>query len=93
MPPTCRGIPLESITTTNKVNNKSRGVSKSPKSAKKSPLQTRKSKMFIDDFSENDNLGIISPRGQFVCPRCGIYETRNLESFRDHLYKDVNFKK
>lgn len=91
--PTCRGIPIESIATTSKVNNKSQGVSKSPKSVKKSPLQSRKQKPLIDDFSEDDSLGIISQRGQFTCPRCSFYETRNIESFRDHLYKDVNYKK
>ncbi|VVC35861.1 Zinc finger C2H2-type,Zinc finger, RING/FYVE/PHD-type [Cinara cedri] len=88
MPPSCRGIPIESIYT-----SKSRGVSKSPKSAKKSPVQARKQKLFQDDFNEDDSLGTISTTGQFVCPKCDLFKTTDLENFREHLYKEINNKR
>lgn len=68
-------------------------MSKSPKAAAKfSPFQARKQKMLTDIFSIDDSLGTISPNGQFVCPRCNIFETMNIEHFRDHLYQDVHLK-
>lgn len=92
MLPTCRGIPIES-NVLSKVNNKFRGISKSPKSAKKSPVQAGKQKMLKDDFREDDSLGTISSKGQLLCPKCNIFETRNVDCFRDHLYKDINYKR
>lgn len=91
VPPTCRGIPIESIPT-NKVSNKS--TSKSPKKTAKnsSPLQVHKQKTLIDNFNIDDSLGYISSNGQFTCPRCNVFETMNIEHFREHLYKDVNYK-
>jgi len=90
---TCRGIPVEESSKT-KTCNKSRGVSKSPKSATKNSalLNSRKQKMLIDTFSVDDSLGTITSTGLFACPRCNVFETMNIDHFRDHLFKDVNFK-
>lgn len=89
MLPNCRGIPIE---TTNK--SKFRGVSKIPKSAKKSSVKARKRKLLKDDdFRENDNLGTISPSGQYVCPKCDMFETKYLHDFRAHLYEEINSNK
>ncbi|XP_026811622.1 uncharacterized protein LOC113552843 isoform X4 [Rhopalosiphum maidis] len=91
VPPTCRGIPIDS--TPLKMNNKSRGMSKSPKSAtKSSSIQPHKQKTLIDVFNKNDKLGTISSNGHFVCPKCYVFETINIELFREHLYKEVNYK-
>ncbi|XP_025411013.1 uncharacterized protein LOC112683957 isoform X4 [Sipha flava] len=91
VPPTCRGIPIESMPT-NKASNKS--TSKSPKKTAKnsSPHQVHKQKTLVDDFNKDDSLGYISSNGQYTCPRCNIFKTMNIEHFRDHLYKDVNYK-
>jgi len=87
-PPTCRGIPIESIPTSIKPRG---GISKSPKgSTKNSPV--RKSKILIDNFSMNDSFGYLSPNGYFACPKCNLFETMNVEHFREHLYKDINYK-
>lgn len=92
MPPTCRGIPVESISIS-KSYNKSRGVSKSPKkTAKNSPVQVRKQNILIDNFKEDDSLGTISAGGSFSCPKCNVFETTNEYYFREHLYKDINYK-
>lgn len=92
VPPTCRGIPIDSIPTV-KNCNKSRGVTKSPKAAaKNSPNQARKQLILPDTFSKDDNLGAISSIGLFTCPRCNVFETMSKEYFREHLYKDVNYK-
>ncbi|KAL4143321.1 hypothetical protein QTP88_005667 [Uroleucon formosanum] len=91
VPPTCRGIPIES--TPLKTYNKSRGMAKSPKSStKSSPIQSNKQKTLIDVFNKNDKLGAISSNGYFVCPKCCVFETMNIELFREHLYKEVNYK-
>lgn len=91
VPPTCRGIPIES--TPLKTYSKSRGMSKSPKSAtKSSPIQPHKQKTLIDVFNKNDKLGTISSNGHFVCPKCCVFATINIELFREHLYKEVNYK-
>ncbi|CAI6364719.1 unnamed protein product [Macrosiphum euphorbiae] len=91
VPPTCRGIPIES--TPLKTSNKSRGMAKSPKSAtKSSPIQPHKQKTLIDVFNKNDKLGAISSNGYFVCPKYCGFETISIELFREHLYKEVNYK-
>ncbi|CAH1712108.1 unnamed protein product [Aphis gossypii] len=91
VPPTCRGIPVESSPL--KMNNKFRGTSKSPKSAtKSSSFQPHKQKTLINSFNKNDKLGAISSNGHFVCPKCNVFETINIELFREHLYKEVNYK-
>lgn len=91
VPPTCRGIPIES--TPLKTSNKYRGNAKSPKSANKSsPIQPHKQKTLIDVFNKNDKLGAISSNGYFVCPKCCVFETMNIELFREHLYKEINYK-
>uniref|UniRef100_A0A2H8TXZ9 Zinc finger and BTB domain-containing protein 6 n=1 Tax=Melanaphis sacchari TaxID=742174 RepID=A0A2H8TXZ9_9HEMI len=91
VPPTCRGIPIES--TPLKINNKPRGMSKSPKSAtKSSSIQAHKQKMLIDVFNKNDKLGEISSNGFFVCPKCNKFEISSIELFREHLYKEINYK-
>lgn len=92
VPPTCRGIPIDSIPTV-KTSTKSRGVSKSPKAAaKNSPTQARKQLISTDSFSKDDTLGSISSNGLFTCPRCNIFKTMNVDHFREHLFKDVNYK-
>ncbi|KAE9544874.1 hypothetical protein AGLY_000417 [Aphis glycines] len=41
----------------------------------------------------NDKLGAISSNGlPFVCPKCDDFKTINIELFREHLYKEVNYK-
>jgi len=87
VPPTCRGIPIES-TPLKTYTNKSHGIAKRPKSA----TQSRKQKTFIDVFNKNDKLGAISSNGYFVCPICCVFETMNIKLFRQHLYKEVNYK-
>lgn len=93
MSPTCRGIPIET-TSTIKTYSKVRAASKSPRSASKnsSPFHGRKQKMFTDSFSVNDSLGTITSTGLFSCPRCNVFETMNIDHFREHLFKDVHFK-
>lgn len=90
VPPACRGIPLEPAD--DKINNKSRGIiTKSPKTqAKSSPI--RKQTVLIDNFSVNDSLGEISLTGLYSCPRCNAFETGDVQEFRKHLIKDVNYK-
>jgi len=78
VPPTCRGIPIESKPL--KMINKCRGI-------------LHKQKMIIDIFNKNDKLGGISSNGRhFVCPKCDVFKTINVELFRKHLYKEVNYK-
>lgn len=93
IPPTCRGIPIET-TSASRTINKSRSISKSPKSAAKSssPFHGRKQKLLTDTFSVDDSLGTITSTGLFSCPRCNVFTTMNIDHFRDHLFKDVNFK-
>lgn len=94
VPPTCRGIPIDSIPTL-KASTKFRGVSKSPKAkvaAKNSPNQARKQLISTDIFTKDDSLGSISCNGLFTCPRCNVFKTMNVDHFREHLYKDVNYK-
>lgn len=91
VPPACRGIPLEP-TDDKTIYNKSRGIiTKSPKTqTKSSPIS--KQTMLIDNFSVNDSLGEISLTGLYSCPRCNAFETEDVEEFRKHLIKDVNYK-
>lgn len=90
VPHTCRGIPIESIPT-NKASNKS--TPKSPKKTVKSfQSPVNKQKTLIDNFKKDDSLGYISSNGQFACPRCNEFETLNVDLFREHLYKDVNYR-
>lgn len=91
VPPTCRGIPIESIPV-NKASNKSTAFKSPKKSTKSSPLQLHKQKTLVDNFSKDDSLGCLSSGGQFACPRCNVFETMDLEQFREHLFKDVNYK-
>eukprot|EP00102_Acyrthosiphon_pisum_P022313 XP_016659523.1 PREDICTED: uncharacterized protein LOC100573806 [Acyrthosiphon pisum] len=91
VPPTCRGIPIES-TPLKKYTNKSGGIANSSKSATKStPIQPHKQKSLKDVFNNNE-LGAISSNGYFVCPKCCVFETMNIELFREHLYREVNQK-
>lgn len=85
--PTCRGIPIETVSKT-KTPNKSRVIPKSPKTTAKSSKQ----KLLPVSFSENDSLGCLSANGLFVCPRCNVYETLDVVHFRHHLYKDIQYK-
>jgi len=88
VPPSCRGIPVES--TPLKTNSKSYGVSKNPKSTTiSSPIQSHKQTMLKDIFIK---LGQISSDGHFVCPKCYVFKTINIDLFREHLYKEVNYK-
>lgn len=92
VPPTCRGIPIDTTSSISRTYNKSRGLSKSPKTTKSSPLQARKQKILTDTFNISDSLGTITSNGLFSCPRCNAFDTMNIDHFREHLIKDVNYK-
>lgn len=90
--PTCRGIPVETVSKS-KSPSKSRFMPKSPKTtAKSSSLSPYKQKMLAVSFSKYDSLGSLSANGLFVCPRCNEFEASIEEQFRLHLYKDVQFR-
>lgn len=90
VPPTCRGIAIES--TPLKSYKKSRDVPKCRKSTKSYPIHSQKQKNFEDILNKDVNLGVISANGHFVCPKCNLFETMNIRLFRKHLYKEVTFK-
>jgi len=54
------------------------------------PLKTCNNKSY--GIAKNDKLGAISSNGYFVCPKCYIFETMHIKLFREHLYKEINYK-
>jgi len=60
---------------------------------KSSSIQPHKQKTLIDIFNKNDKLGATSSNDlHFVRPKCDDFKTTNIEFFREHLYKEVNYK-